>query len=56
MADIKKSSVIILKNAGTPSATGYLIATNDALHNVRIFNAGILIGIYFAISNFRSKQ
>jgi hypothetical protein len=57
MADVRKSSIfIVLKNAGTLNTTSYLITINDVLHGVCIFAAGILIGIYFAISNFRSKQ
>jgi hypothetical protein len=57
MADVRKSSIfIVLKNRGTVNATGYLITINDPLHDVRISAAGILIVIYFAISNFCSKQ
>jgi hypothetical protein len=56
MADVRKSSIfIVLKDTGTLNATGYLITINNALHDVRISAAGILIIIYFAISNFRSK-
>jgi hypothetical protein len=52
MADVRKSSIfIVLKNTGTLNATGYLITIKDALHGVRISAAGILIVIYFAISN-----
>jgi hypothetical protein len=57
MADVRKSSIfIVLENTGTLNTTGYLITINDALHDVRISAAGILIDIYFAISNFCSKQ
>jgi hypothetical protein len=57
MADVRKSSIfIVLKNTGTLNTTGYIITINDTLHDVRISAAGILIGIYFAIYNFYSKQ
>jgi hypothetical protein len=57
MADARKSSIfIVLKNTGTLNTTGYLITINDALHDVRISAVGILIVIYFAISNFCSKR
>jgi hypothetical protein len=56
MADARTWSVfIVLKNTGTLNTTGYLITINDALHDVRISAAGILIGIYFVIYNFCSK-
>jgi hypothetical protein len=57
VADVRKSSVfIVLENTGTLNTAGYLITNNDALHDVRIFAAGILIVIYFAISDLCSKQ
>jgi hypothetical protein len=57
MADLRKSSLfIVLENTGTLNTTGYLITINDALHDVCISAAGILIVIYFGTSNFRSKQ
>jgi hypothetical protein len=57
MADGRKSSIfIVLKNTGTLNATGYLITINDALHDVCTSSAGILIIIFFVISNFCSKQ
>jgi hypothetical protein len=46
MADVRRSSIfIVLKNTGTLNTTGYLITIIDALHDVRISAAGILIGI-----------
>jgi hypothetical protein len=46
MADVRKSTIfIVLENTGTLNTTGYLITINDALHDVRISAAEILIVI-----------
>jgi hypothetical protein len=43
MANVRKSSIfIILKNTGTLNATAYLIAINDALHDMLVPATGIL--------------